>query len=422
MNINTIIVLSFLWISPIIVQAQSITLDSCLAAVNKNYPATDKVALQQKINVLSQENIKTARLPGIQLMGQATYQSEVTKLSIPIPDFPKIEPLSKDQYKIYLDVNQTLYDAGTTRIQMGLQELSSLLAQKQVDITLHAVEEQVVNYFFNVLSADENMAILQSSKEVLQGNEKQLQSAVDHGIAKRSQVDVLKVEVLRLDQSLIELAANRLVAMQVISLLTGLDLNSQTNFVMPDEISLYPSIFTNRPEHQLIELQQEVLVKQNALTEAGTRPRISLFGQAGYGRPGLNFLSNDFTDYYIGGLRLSWNISSFYTKKKAQDINLFSVEMAKADATVLDKNLMSQYTVLAAEIEKSTALIAKDQEIIALQSSVTKVSNAELKNGTATSSDYLTELNGEIKAKQQMLLHQIQQKSAKYKLKILTGN
>ncbi len=273
-----------------------------------------------------------------------------------------------------------------------------------------------------MLSANENTAILNASKKVLESNVKQLQSAFDHGIAKQSQVDVLKVEVLRLDQSLIELAANRQVAIQVISLLSGLGLNRQAEFVMPDDISLYPSTFTNRPEHQLIELQQEVLIKQNALTEAGTRPRISLFGQAGYGRPGLNFLSNAFTDYYLGGLRLSWNISSFYTKKKAQDINLFSVEMAKADAAVLDKNLMSQYTVLAAEIDKSEALIAKDKEIIALQLAVTKASNAELKNGTSTSSDYLTELNGEIKAKQQMSLHQIQQQSAKYKLKILTGN
>ncbi len=148
MNINATILLTLLWISPLIVQSQSITLDSCLAAVRKNYPATDKVALQQKINGLSQENIRTAHLPGIQLLGQATYQSEVTRLNIPIPDFPKIEPLSKDQYKIYLDVSQTLYDAGTMRIQTGLQELSSLLAQKQVDITLQAVEEQVVNYFF----------------------------------------------------------------------------------------------------------------------------------------------------------------------------------------------------------------------------------------------------------------------------------
>ena len=411
------------WASHSGAYAQAITLDSCLAAVRKNYPAVNKVALQQKINALTQANINTARLPSAQLLGQASYQSEVTRLDLPTsPDFPQVEPQSKDQYKLLLDVSQSVYDGGTTRIQRGLQELSSLLAEKQIAITLQAVEGQVISQFFNVLLAEENTTILNASREALRANVKQLQSSFNYGMAKKSQVDVLSVEVLKLDQRLIELAAGRQVALRVISLLSGLTLDESAPVAVPEDIGYSPSTFAARPERQLIELQKQVLLKQDELTVAGTRPRLSLFGQAGYGRPGLNFLNNDFTDYYIGGAKLTWNLSSFYTEKKERTIHQLSVDLANADAAVLENNLSSQYAALAADIEKANALLGKDQEIIALQTAVTKAAQAELNNGTLTSSDYLTELDGEIQAKQQQVLHQIQQKSAKYQLKNLTGN
>lgn len=104
-----------LLILPMMVQAQ--TLEECQQAAERNYPLIRQYGLIEKTTELTVSNIQKGWLPQVSASAQATYQSDV----ISWPDEMKgmlgqmgvdFEGLKKDQYRVGLDVQQTVFDGG----------------------------------------------------------------------------------------------------------------------------------------------------------------------------------------------------------------------------------------------------------------------------------------------------------------------
>ncbi|MFT7450487.1 MAG: outer membrane protein TolC, partial [Patescibacteria group bacterium] len=149
---------------------------------------------------------------------------------------------------------------------------------------------------------------------------------------------------------------------------------------------------------------------------------VGLFVQGGYGRPALNFLSNDFELYYIGGVKFNWNLSKFYGHKKAKQIlGLTSNKIAtQKEAFLLNTNLIQSQQ--SAEITKYNKLMESDMEIIKIREEVLEVAKVQLSNGLITTIDYVKFLNDVNRARQVRLLHETQLLLAKFNLKTTTGN
>ncbi|HEU4496722.1 MAG TPA: TolC family protein, partial [Flavobacterium sp.] len=304
-------IIILLLISSWSMNAQQTALDYCLSQVDKNYPLLKQKDIEKEINKISKKVNQSAWLPQIALNGQASYQSDVTEINMP---GSPIEPLSKDQYKVYLDINQTVYDGGLTKLKNDLQNITSEINKSQVAIDIQNIKQKTQEYFFNALIAQENYTIYKTSQNEIRERIKVLEAGVKYGTVKQSQVDILEVELYKIDQKLIQTAFNKKIAIEVINLFTGLSIEEDSNLIIPEEITILKDNFENRPEYKKFNLQKEKLDKNNDLTNSKLFPRISLFGQGGYGRPGLNQLRNEFDTYYIAGARLNWDLSSFYNK------------------------------------------------------------------------------------------------------------
>lgn len=403
------------------INAQQIELDYCLSRVGINYPLLKQKDVEKEINQITTKINQSAWLPQIAINGQASYQSDVTTVNIPMAG-PPIEPLSKDQYKMYLDINQSIYDGGLTKIKNDLQNITSQINDVQVDIEIRNIKQQTQKYFFNALIAQENHIIFKTSQEEIQQRIKVLQTGVKYGTVKQSQVDILEVELHKIDQKLIQTAFNRTIAVEVINLFTGLSIKTDSNFIVPTEILILEENFENRPEYKKFDFQKENLNRNYDLTSSKLLPKVSLFGQGGYGRPGLNQLSNEFDTYYIIGARLNWDISNFYNKnknRKTTELQKSSIELQKES---FEYNLKTQRIKLEQNINQLVALIEKDQKIIDLRKNISKVAASELDNGIITSTNFLIEKNAEIQAIQLLKIHEIQKIETQYDIKLLTGN
>ena len=161
---------------------------------------------------------------------------------------------------------------------------------------------------------------------------------------------------------------------------------------------------------------------QGKLINARTIPRLGLFLQSGYGKPALNMLDPDFDFYYIGGLRLSWNLTSFYTFKKDKKLLLINQDMVELQRQTFLFNTQLSLTQQQAEINKLEELIRADDEIISLRSGIKATANTQLENGTITVIDYVSYVNAEDQAKQSKSLHQIQLLLTYYNTQTLSGN
>ena len=199
-------------------------------------------------------------------------------------------------------------------------------------------------------------------------------------------------------------------------------LSEEIEFIMPYYITAESDSIFNRPEYELMQLQSEKLEKVNYLNGAKRFPYIGLFGQFGYGYPGMNMFEDKADVIYSFGVTMSWNIWDWGKIKREKQINHVMQDKISTQRDVFDKNLRIATTQVSNNIKKLDATIEKDKEIIALRERITRTKESQLKNGVITSSAYIMELNAETQAKINMQLHEIQRLQEITNMNTITGN
>ncbi len=404
------------------VSAQSaipLSIEECYRLSTQHYPLLKQTDVIMKSRDYSIDNLSKAWYPQVNLNGQASYQSDVTQIPIKLPNI-YIETPSRDQYKVYAEVNQLLYDGGIGKQQKLLLENSEMIEAQKIEIELYKLKERINQLFFGILLINEQLNQVQIIKKDIQSGISKVQGAVNNGAALKSSAAVLKAELLKNEQRETELEAGRKAYLTMLGLFINKQLNEHTVLDTPHVIPLASSI--NRPELTLYDLQKKCTIVQDKLISVKNLPKLGLFFQVGYGKPALNFLKNQFEAYYIGGLRVSWSLAGRYTEKKdrqQQDLNRLSLDIQK-ETFLFNTNIsLSQQ---AEEVKKLQELIKTDNEIIALRTSIKNTANAQLNYGTITSNDYLREVNAADQARQNLALHQIQFLMSQYTYRVTAGN
>lgn len=400
-------------------QAQSLTLDECYAMAEQNYPLIKQRELIVRSKEYSIDNASKGYLPQFTVNGQATYQSEVTRVPIESPAF-NIPVISKDQYKLYGEVSQTLFDGGIIREQVATQEVNAKVEEQRLEVELYKLKDRINQLFFGALMMDEQLKQNDLLIQDLQNGIAKTDAAVTNGTALKSSLNALKAELLKANQRNVELKSTRMAYTDMLGLFVNRSLGEGVTLVKPVPVVMQPEI--RRPEMQLYAYQDQSTEVQYKALAARNRPKLSLFLQAGYGRPALNMLSNDFKGYYLGGLRLNWSLSGLYTYKKDKaliDLNKRNVDVQRQTFLFNTNMTLQQQNREAAKYQQ---LLASDDEIIALRVSVKNAASAQLENGVIDTNDYLREVNAQDQAQQSKILHEIQFLMAQYNQKTTTGN
>lgn len=400
--------------------AGPLTLEKARELARQNYPAIRQKELVKKTADISIENLQKGFLPQFSLSGQATYQSDVTKVSVPIPGF-NIEPPGKDQYKVVAEASQLLYDGGMTREQKTVQQLNAVVEDQKLEVELYKITDRVNQLFLGVLFLDEQLKQTELVKDDIQTGLKKMEAQLQNGVVFKSSVNMLKAEWLKAGQRSTELTASRKGLIQALALFTGQELTENTTLVSPVLPTNVNDTTNTRPELKLYQDQSKLVASQDKLIDAKNRPKASLFVQGGYGRPGLNMLKNDFAFYGIGGLRFNWSLGGLYTRKKEKEQVQVNRQVIGLQQESFLLNTNAQLKQQQAEVDKLQLLLQSDEEIISLRHAVTDAAKAQLDNGVITANDFLKEVNAEDQARQLQLTHKIQLIQAQISYQTLLG-
>jgi outer membrane protein TolC len=399
---------------------QKLTIEQAYDLSAKNYPAVKQKDLVKQTAALSIDNLQKGFLPQVNISGQATYQSEVTKITIPVPGI-SIEPPAKDQYKLVADVSQLIYDGGITKEQKSFQQLNASVEDQKVEVELYKLKERINQIFLSILYLDEQLKQVELVKADIQTGINRVDAQVQNGVSFKSNLNMLKAELLKAEQRAIEVKASRKGLIDALALFTGEQLNENVQLEKPVFAEAAMAKEIARPELKLYSEQQKLIGQQSKLITAKNLPKASLFAQGGYGRPGLNLLKNSFDFFYIGGIRFNWSLGGLYTKKKEKEqveINKKIIDVQK-ETFLLNTN--TQLKQQQAEIDKLKQLIASDNEIITLRRSVTDAAKAQLESGVITANDYLKQVNEEDQARQSLITHQVQLLQAQINYQTISG-
>ena len=396
------------------VNAQTLTLEECYHLAKQNYPLIKRHDLIAKTKEYNLQNAAKGWLPQIQIVGQATYQNDVIQFPITLPNMT-IEPLSKDQYKVYADVQQNIYDGGMIANQKKMANINSEIELQKTEVETDQLELRINQIYFGILQTNEQLQQTELTKSDLSSGLKKAEAQLENGVIYRSNVDVLKAQFVNREQKQLELQSVKKSFLQMLSLFINKNLNENTVFLKPEKILLQDE--NKRAELKLFDLQKLGLEQQKANINSKNLPKIGAFFQGGYGKPGFNMLKNEFDIFYIGGLRLNIPISGFYTKKN--DLALVETQQQEIDLQKENFLFNQQFQTIQNnnDLDKIQQLIAKDDELVLLRESIKKASLAQLENGVITTNDYLREVNELDRAKNQKITHEIQYLLTQYNLK-----
>ena len=398
---------------------ETVTLEEIQLLAKEHYPLIKRNGLIEKTKAYTLENIAKGWLPQINVVGQATYQNEVTQLPFALPN-SSVEPLSKDQYKVYADIQQSVYDGGIISNQKKLAKIQSETEIQKNEVELDKLEERINQIYFGILQSQEQLKQTEITKNDIENGLKKASAQLEYGTIFRSQVDVLKAQLIGLEQRQIEIQSLRKNLIETLSLFTKKDFSENTVFETPEKLLLTGE--NNRAELKLFTLQQQMLETQKSLVESKNLPKLGAFFQSGYGKPGFNMLRNEFDVFNISGLRLQIPISGYYTKKN--DLALLNTQ--QQDLEIQKENFLFNQNFSTIrnneELEKLQKLIQKDEELIVLRQSIKKASLAQLENGVINTSDYLREVNAEEQARIQKTTHEIQFLLTQYNQKAQLNN
>ena len=413
-----------------IINLSAQTLEECQRAAEQNYPLIRQYDLIEKTTNLTMVNIGKGWLPQVSASAQATYQSDV----VAFPDQFKqlyqqmgldMKGLTKDQYRVGIDVSQTIYDGGVISSQKAIAREQGKVQSAQNNVNIYNVRKRVNEMYFSLLLINEKIKLNSDLQELLWGNEKKLESMVKNGTAAESDWQSVKAERLNVVQQKTSLESQKRMLQTMLSTFCGIEVNSVTKpALIADGEGLTGE--NHRPELKALDAQIDLLNAQEKALNSALMPKLGVFAQGYYGYPGLNMfedmMSHDWSLNGIIGARLTWNIGALYTRKNDKAKLQLQRDLTESNREVFLFNNRLEQIQQNEEITRYKKLMAADDEIISLRSAVRKAAESKLSHGIIDVNDLVREINNENAAKVQQSMHEIEMLKEIYDNKFTTNN
>lgn len=408
-----------------------LSIDQCQEKARKNYPQIKQYSLIEQTGAYNISNANKGYLPQLSFSAQATYQSDVTEIPASLGQILSqltgqnvtIASMSKDQYKMVAELQQTIWDGGMISSQKEQIKATTELEKQKLEVDLYTIKERVNQIFFGILALNEQKIQIDLLQKELQTNYEKIKAYMQNGVANQADLDMIRVEQLKVKQKKAELNAIQKSYREMLAVMIA-DTTALTAALEKPvfDTDMNREFGIKRPELKLFDAQTSLFASQEKMIRAGNLPKLGVFGQGGYGNPGLNMFNPGFTPYYILGAKLTWNFSGLYSQgNHLQKIALNKQTVASQKETFLF-NTNLKVVNAQNEIAKIKEQIKSDDEIIALRKNIKKAAEVKVENGTLTVTDLIREINAESTAIQEKALRQIQLSMAVYNLKNITNN
>lgn len=390
------------------------TLEACQQLACDHYPEIRQYDLIRQSEQYDLSNAARSWLPQVSFSAQATWQNRV-------PEFPSalsgmldqagvsLRGLDKDQYKVALEVNQTIWDGGQSQADRRVIEATADEHRQATEVDLYAVKGRVNDLYFGILLLEERLGQTDLTIALLQSNLNKVRSLVTNGVAMQTDADAVEAELLSIQQQRVQIEASRESYRRMLELFIGQRLAERLERPeLVEEISGESA----RPELAWIDAQQERLAAQELSVKSATRPRFGVFAQGYYGYPGLDYfagmVSTDWTWNALIGVKMSWNFGAYYTKKNRLSNLRVAQQQLDIQRDVFLFNTDLQVAEEQGNISRLRRALADDDRIVALRRSVREAAESKLRNGVIDTNDLLRKITDEASARSARSLREVE--------------
>lgn len=434
--IHRLILLS-LWIISLNALAQ-VNLENCQTWARENYPEIKRYNIISATETCNLSNASKNWLPMVTLGLQGGWTNNTTNINDLTSNASNnsgyyngvLSNMKRDlnvksvpnwQYRAGVEVMQPIYDGGATALQRKIVHMQTEVDRAKIEVSLHSLEEKVLDVYFSILLLEDRKEQMALRNELLDKNIKKLRNLVKEGVAKLIDVEALEVEQLKLKQNSDIIDENLSIYRNTLSLLTGHDITSQ-KLISPAMPIIERPAFSQLPEMRLLDRQSELLDLKNYNEQVKMRPKLGFIGQAFYGYPGNNLFRNIVDHNPIInmniGVKLSWDISPFYTRKNNITLINLNQEAIKNQRELLVFNQRITNSSLETQVKRLENIRQQDDKIVELYRNLRIAEEVKMENNVIDATELLSKINDEADAKLQRSIHETELMLDMYKLMI----
>ena len=412
-----------------LVTAQTQTVDSLrlstlrTAALNQD-PRAAQLELLAAQSALRLDNINATLRPTLSIGGQGQYQSDVASIPINLPGVTLPKP-PHDTYDAHLEALQPILDP-TLSARRNVERAQTAESQARVRTALYSITESVNTAFFTALRSQAQAAELETTLIDVEAQLRVADERVKAGTALHSEANLLRAELLKRRQAIAEQNAGRRAAIGVLSDLTGKHIDPLTPLSAPDLTNAITvvndsSSVRNRPEYQQFQRSLDVLQHAEEASKAQERPRVSAFGRAGYGKPGLNALRDQFETYWLAGIQFQWNPFNWGSTGRDRQVTEIQKSIVSTEEKAFTASLRRGVEEDIASIERLDSALVQDDQIIALREDILAETRARYSEAVITSADYIDRQTDVLAARLSRASHRVELAQARAHLLTTLG-
>jgi outer membrane protein TolC len=397
--------------------ADSLRLGALQLEAASRDPRQQQFRLLASRTELRLRNISAERLPSITAAATAQYQSDVFEAPA-LPGGITFPSPSRDTYDGRLSVEQPIIDPGIgARKQLERAQLAE--SEARVHTALFALRQEVNDAFFTTSLLTEREAIIVATIQELDQRLSEARVRVREGAALPSDTAAIQATLLQRRQDQSAIAADRRAAIARLAELTRRPVPESAPVVLPDlagevdQARAGLSALRKRPEFDEFARTRARLVDQEDVVASEQRPRLSAFGRAGYGRPGINPISDSFDAYYVAGLEVKWSPWNWgSTGRERQALSLEREIIATEEQAFVSSLTRAMATDLAT-MDRLDSTLALDDQIVALRERVERETGLRFREGVVTASEYLDRSTDVLEARLARATHKVEQVQAR---------
>jgi outer membrane protein TolC len=397
---------------PLVGWAQTRTqldLSEAYQLLEQRYPALQDDELLAQTYELDAHLLAIEKLPGIALKADGRLQSESTRLNTGGAEVPFAIDQPLVSIKTYLEANYTLLDGGMNKANARVQQAQLAVDQQNIRVQRYALRDRINQFFLAINLLREQAKLFEFTRADLQSREAAVRAGVENGVALVSDLAQLQVRLLELNGQEDEVTYQEQELRANLSYLVGEDLPAAVQLVLPELGAPANVLPINRPEQELYRLQQQAVLAQTDRLAAQRKPRLAAYAQAGVGYPNpLNILDNGTSPYGVLGVGFNWPIVDWQKEKLQRERLSVQVQRIDNQQATLAFNIEAGKAAYLLAITRLNRQLDNDQAIAELQTTILTQLAVQLDEGVITSGDYVTQLNATLRARQQLVLHQLE--------------
>lgn len=386
---------------------------------------TVQLELLERQTALRLGNLHAERLPALSVLARGQYQSAVAAIPFTVPGVTPPTP-PNDTYDAHLAARQRLYDALPGALR-DVERAQLAESQARVRVARYQVRRAVDEAYFTALHLQAQAAEVASAITALEAQLRVATERVAEGAALPSEAALLEAALLRRRQALDELTTGESAAKQVLGALTGRALDRGTALALPDLSDAAAAArsaldgLRARPEYEQFASSRALLDRQERSVSTRRLPRISAFGRAGYGQPGLNPLGDGFDAYWLAGVQVEWLPWTWGSTQREREVLALQQQVVASEEAAFTDAVRRAAVAELAGIDRLERTLDSDDAIISLREQILRETQLRFDERVITASEYVDREADVLDARLARVSHRVELARAHARFLTLTG-